>query len=166
MELQNVPTVHKMITTAIIHYHVEVPLKNGKQTVGLHKAILNFSWYLERCTSDHQNYIHEQERDGISTTSTLVTKFRGRWLQIISVVIIIRCSKSNFFFYRCQKELMKFPLLSFASFMRYVWLLLSCFYKHYLFLRLQTLVLPLSSYLPHWTGTHASGPDQPYLQGA
>ena len=43
MELQNVPTVHKMITTAIIHYHVEVPLKNGKQTVGLHKAILNFS---------------------------------------------------------------------------------------------------------------------------
>jgi len=29
MDLQNVPTVHKLITTSIIHYHVEVPLKNG-----------------------------------------------------------------------------------------------------------------------------------------
>jgi hypothetical protein len=31
MDLQNVPTVHKLITTSIIHYHVEVPLKNGKE---------------------------------------------------------------------------------------------------------------------------------------
>ena len=30
MDLQNVPTVHTLITTSIIHYHVEVPLKNGQ----------------------------------------------------------------------------------------------------------------------------------------
>jgi hypothetical protein len=30
LDLQNVPTVHKLITTSIIHYHVEVPLKNGE----------------------------------------------------------------------------------------------------------------------------------------
>ena len=29
LELQNVPTVHQMISSSIIHYPVEVPLKNG-----------------------------------------------------------------------------------------------------------------------------------------
>ncbi len=32
MDLQNVPTVHTLITTSIIHYHVEVPLKNGQDS--------------------------------------------------------------------------------------------------------------------------------------
>ena len=33
LELQNVPTVHQMISSSIIHYHVEVPLKNGHLNV-------------------------------------------------------------------------------------------------------------------------------------